>query len=296
MSSEFTQRDAENVTEAQEKLRKLGERQDEAQQLTPNRFPAHYFAKKKDEEKIRLVQDYVKFLNTPGQLTDATKGGVAALYTPTEDDINVIMRKDAEQRLVGFEAFLEKFFDLKNPIHQKILNDVYPQYYDRRLEIINDNLKLQEKMARLKLYGPQTQEDIFFLFALWQGDITIPTSLASSLDEKTFDEAKYARGMFNAKKWAAPTIKVKAGDKHMGTTPLFKHTTDTLEDISGVGPWNKTGGFDYTARSFKNSGVITTAAQGRVQDPNFVPAIMGPNAVFGRQTAGRAFVASLFNQ
>lgn len=226
MSSEFTQRDAENVAEAQEKLRKLGERQFEAQPLTDGQFPAHYFAKKKDEERVRLIQEYIRFLNQPGQLTDAGKGGVAALYTPTEDDIRVIERKDQEKRLVQFEGFLEKHFNMKNPMHQKLLNDIYPQYYDRRLEIINDNLKLQEKMARLKLYGPQTQEDIFFLFALYQGDIELPTTLASDLDTKPFNEQRYVRGMFNAKKWAnpQPTYGVQ-----LGSGDLFKSTEWRLQ-------------------------------------------------------------------
>lgn len=292
MSSEFTQRDAENVTEAQEKLRKLGERQTEAQSLTPGQFPAHYFAKKKDEEKIRLVQDYIKMLNTPGQLTPGNnQNGVAALYTPTEDDINVIVRKDQEQRLVGFEAFLETFFDLKNPQHQKILNDVYPQYFDRRLEIINDNLKLQEKMARLKLYGPQTQEDIFFLFGLWQGDIEIPTELASALDARAFNEDKYSRGMFNAKKWARPDPQAKGP---MGSVKLFHDYAGGGTNLAPIA----TGPFaPHAPRNIEKTGRITTVANG--PDPTahgYRPAIQAANEVFGRVQAGRSFVASIFGR
>jgi hypothetical protein len=276
MSSEFTQRDAENVTEAQENLRKLGERQAEAQQLNPGRFPAHYFAKKKDEERVRLIQNYVKFLNSPGQLSDETKGGVAALYTPTEDDIRVIERKDQEKRLVNFEGFLEHFFDLKNPIHQKLLNDVYPQYYDRRLEIINDNLKLQEKMARLKLYGPQTQEDIFFLYALWQGDIEIPDTLANSLDTKVFDDEKYRRGMFNVKRWAGRSPKVTASP--MGAANLF---TDERKHLA-AGPFDQT-----KPRTF--AGYLKAAPQMDTPDT------FGGRASYDKLATGQAFVASIFS-
>lgn len=161
-----------------------------------NVFPAKYFARKDDEKKVRLLQEYTAALNTQGRLP--------TIYAPTESDMNVLMRKDAEKELMNFEGFLQNYFDVDNPIHQKLLYDLYPRYFERRWDVVKEKLQIQEKIAKLKLMGPQTTEDMMFMYALHNGDIEIPSSVVFDTKQDTAaNETRFKRGFFNIHHWTS---------------------------------------------------------------------------------------------
>ena len=70
------------------------------------------------------------------------------------------------------------------------------------MEVVRETLSLQEKIARLKLFGPQTKEDIFLLYSLINGDVEIPDSVVFSLDEGKTKAGHFNRGFLNVKRWA----------------------------------------------------------------------------------------------
>lgn len=157
-------------------------------------FPAKYFAKREDEKRVRLIQEYHEHLNKTHDLN--------TIYQPTEADYNVLLRKDAEKELLGFETFLQNYFDLTDPIHQRLVREIYPNYFERRLEVIRDTLSAQEKLARIKLFGAQTKEDIFFLYAIYNGDVHIPKAAVFDTHAET-TKKQFQRGFLNWKRWAA---------------------------------------------------------------------------------------------
>lgn len=161
-------------------------------------FPANYFKSGEDEKRVRLVQDYSAWL----------KGskGLDTLYVPTEDDINVLLRKDQEKELLNFETFIQQYFDLSNPIHQKLVKELYPNYFERRLDVIRETLSLQERIAKIKLLGMQTKEDVFFVYGIMNGDIRIDdiNKAVFNLDAKQANaDDNFKRGFLSAKRWAA---------------------------------------------------------------------------------------------
>lgn len=207
-------------------------------------FPANYFAKKDDEKRVRLVQDYSRWLGS--------NKGLQTLYVPTEDDINVLLRKDQEKELLNFETFIQEYFDLSNPIHQKLVRELYPNYFERRLDVIRETLSLQERLAKIKLLGMQTKEDVFFVYGLMNGDIQIPEQVVFNLDKKQADGAdNFSRGFLNFKKWTQGTRSITEKGRLGGErgTGIFKkgegkiNATDTRlkfnlggdVDILGIG-------------------------------------------------------------
>ncbi len=213
MASDMTESDARQikgvVEEAEEKMKRdevyLGHDKDGA---VNTGFPARYFARKDDEKKVRLLQEYTAALNTEGRLP--------TIYAPTEQDMNVLMRKDAEKELMNFENFLQTYFDLDNPIHQKLLDSLYPNYFKRRWEVIVDKLKIQEKIAKLKLLGPQTPEDLMFMYALHNGDIEIPTEVVFDTSKnEANNQTRFNRGFFNIHHWTSePYVTDERIEKH----------------------------------------------------------------------------------
>lgn len=206
--ADYTERDAKEVKQVLEGVEKSFEKPSTAIKAGKaddgQHFPANYFAKKDDEKRVRLVQEYSQFLQQDKKLNN--------IYVPTEDDINVLLRKDQEKELLNFESFIQEYFDLSNPIHQKLVRELYPNYFERRLDVIRETLSLQERIAKIKLLGMQTKEDVFFVYGLMNGDIKMPEDVVFNLDKQQKDtEKSFNRGFFNFKKWAGPTAKITKG-------------------------------------------------------------------------------------
>jgi hypothetical protein len=211
-----------------------------------NRFPAKYFSPSEAEKRVRLIQEYTGWLNKEKSLP--------TLYQPTQSDIDVLMKKDAEKELLNFESFLQQYFDLDNPLHQKLLLELYPNYFDRRFQVIQEKLKLQERIAHLKLFGPQTKEDIFFMYSLYNGDIDWPEGAVfdTKVDE-TKSQKAFNRGFFNYKKWASPGHAINK----IGDTPIFKasgklNQGPQMEDRYGM--------FGTSSRETAGAGLSNNAA------------------------------------
>jgi hypothetical protein len=206
MATDYTERDAKEIKQVVEGTHEQFKRpasaikagvQDSGSTISNNHFPANYFQSKDDEKRVKLVQEYSAFLKD--------KKGLSTLYVPTEDDINVLLRKDQEKELLNFETFIQEYFDLQNPIHQKLVRELYPNYFERRLDVIRETLSLQERIAKIKLLGMQTKEDVFFVYGLMNGDIKIDdlSKAVFNLDTTVSNADRFNRGFLNTKRWAA---------------------------------------------------------------------------------------------
>lgn len=215
MATDYTERDAKEIKQVVEGVEKSFERPATAikagDTAAPGYFPASYFKKGEDEKRVRLVQDYSRWL---GEKSNNGGAGLKTLYVPTEDDINVLLRKDQEKELLNFESFIQNYFDLSNPIHQKLVRELYPNYFERRLDVIRETLSLQERIAKIKLLGMQTKEDVFFVYGVMNGDIRIPDQVVFNLDAADRKAAEnFKRGFFNVKKWTQGTRSIKDNNR-----------------------------------------------------------------------------------
>lgn len=241
MATDYTERDAKEVKQVVEGVEKSFEKPASAfkagDPAASGHFPANYFAKKDDEKRVRLVQDYSKWLG------DKDGGGLKTLYVPTEDDINVLLRKDQEKELLNFETFIQEYFDLTNPIHQKLVRELYPNYFERRLDVIRETLTLQERIAKIKLLGMQTKEDVFFVYGLMNGDIKLPNDVVFNLDAADGNNKKaFSRGFFNVKKWTEGTKSIKEESRLGGKRGNGIFTAGTGAVEAGSGRFNSIGG------------------------------------------------------
>lgn len=238
MATDYTERDAKEVKQVVEGVEKSFEKPASAfkagDPAARGHFPANYFAKKDDEKRVRLVQDYSKWLGDEGLKT---------LYVPTEDDINVLLRKDQEKELLNFETFIQEYFDLSNPIHQKLVRELYPNYFERRLDVIRETLSLQERIAKIKLLGMQTKEDVFFVYGLMNGDIKLPNDVVFNLDAADNNNKKaFNRGFFNIKKWTEGTKSINADNRLGGKRGNGVFTAGTGEVQAGTSRYNPISG------------------------------------------------------
>lgn len=160
---------------------------DHGVQLGEDQFPAQYFARTEADRAVGLKQDYVRSLNqyTPD---------LNARYDVSQSEIDALVRRYDELDLINFEKSIATWFDTKDPTHQRLINELYPEYFERRIDQIEANLEVQRKVAHLRLLGPRSKEDLRFAYFLETGTIALPTG---PVFEPTMTDNDKQRGLFN---------------------------------------------------------------------------------------------------
>lgn len=206
MSSEKTQKDAKQVAKKHNEIGAKDGYMGASISNDETGFGAQYSKRGEQERTLKIKQDYVAWLNKKD--VQGRVGDLRASYVPTPEDIEVLLQKNDEQELYNFENFLASRFNMDDPTHQAIINEVYPQFYDRRIEEIDRVADLQKRLAKIKLLGAHSKEDFYFLYALDNGAIKVPNEAVFNTGQWGRVQA-FERGLLNTKRWAA------AGGKNM---------------------------------------------------------------------------------
>ncbi len=126
-----------------------------------------------------------------------------------EKDLQNLQRKADQQQYAQVERFAEQYFDMTNPAICRMVEQIMPNFFSRRLAELEQTADLQMRIAKLRLYGVKDEEDIFLEFALRSGKIPIPTGPLwdPAQPSAAQNEANYYRGLCNPKRWTAvPTL------------------------------------------------------------------------------------------
>lgn len=145
-----------------------------------------------------------------------TARGEGAL--PGVTDFGILQAKDSDfQRLIDirekelnvqFEQWFASNFDKMDVTHKATARKLFGKFYEDRLQNLDKNLETTRKIARLKITGPQTKEDLYLLYAQEAG--LIDTKYLDNLlhPERAIKEVmaqnrqiKFRRGLFNPKRF-----------------------------------------------------------------------------------------------
>jgi hypothetical protein len=97
---------------------------------------------------------------------------------------------------------------LNDPNELAIVRKLYPEYFEKRRKLIEKKLDIERRIAMIKLFGIRSQEDLLFVYALYNGQIEIPKKLVfDTTYSDTDNEKEWTRGWLNYKQFAK-TIKV----------------------------------------------------------------------------------------
>ncbi len=123
-----------------------------------------------------------------------------------EKDLQNLQRKADQQQYAQVEQFAEQYFDMTNPAICRMVEQIMPNFFSRRLAELEQTADLQMRIAKLRLYGVKDEEDIFLEFALRSGKIPIPTGPLwdpAQPANAAENENNYYRGLCNPKRWTA---------------------------------------------------------------------------------------------
>lgn len=127
-------------------------------------FPREYFDSSLIDEKTELLKNWTKSIND---------GNIPAKLPKeiTAKSIETLTKYDNAYQLFQFDQFLDCLFDVGNTTElHDLLMEQYPDYYHRREAYINNRVKFDKKLAKIKLHGVRSRKDLFFLFHLYNGD------------------------------------------------------------------------------------------------------------------------------
>lgn len=161
-------------------------------------FPYQPYEEQEAEKTLRLKQALIAARSS--EHINANRPNVIVQDVIDEKEMNIWIQKSEESQLLDFDAFIETTYLGKNDLYnQKLIRELYPEYYERRLKLIDQHTAIQRELAHMKLYGgPRSKEDLRLLYLLSTGQISVPTQVAFDTTREA-DQKIYLRGYFSAK-------------------------------------------------------------------------------------------------
>lgn len=122
----------------------------------------------------------------------------------SDQDFQWMQRKFQALQYQDALRFVENIFDLTDPSEQRLLEEIWPDYYKAREEVLAHQANLQVQLATINLRGMRTLEDIMTVYGIKNGSIPLPMGPLWDPDswypkQQTW-EAEIQRGLFNPKK------------------------------------------------------------------------------------------------
>lgn len=161
-------------------------------------FPYQPYEEQEAEKTLRLKQALIA--SRAYEHSTAGRDNVRVQDVIDEKEMNIWIQKSEESQLLDFDAFIEQNYLQGNELYnQKLIRELYPEYYERRLKLIDQHTAIQRELAHMKLYGgPRSKEDLRLLYLLSTNQISVPDKVA--FDTTREDDARiYLRGYLNAK-------------------------------------------------------------------------------------------------
>lgn len=147
--------------------------------------------------------------------------------------------KREQEAEANFQQWFATNFDKMSPTQKALARELFPSFYQQRLEQLDKNIELQRRIARLKIEGIKSKDDLFLQYAIEAGYIN-PDQLEEILHPERVREAqdraaqqlRFKRGLLNPRRnlrgdWGtnfregnATTMLNRTTDA-FGTTPAY---------------------------------------------------------------------------
>lgn len=167
------------------------------------------------------------------KLALADKSGVTPFgrLIASDSDFDWLDRKRQKEDEANFQTWFAQNYDYMAPEQKAVARRLWPNFYEQRQKMLERNVKLQQKIAELKLHGPQSKEDLMLQYAIESGYIPADPLENILHPEKTLEaqsrekrQSTYVRGLLNP----------KARTTRGGTTWSRAHNAQTLTDFAAT--------------------------------------------------------------
>lgn len=147
-------------------------------------MPGHYFTPDATDDIVKLRNEMATQAR-PIPLSDA--------------EIGSYMRKMAAVETAKFDQWFQGQWklDSANPTLQRWGQEVNPEYFARREQVIDEQTRIQNMLAKIKLRGVHTREEMELLYMIDNGIVQIPKGEIFNHRGHAANEDAIKRGLFN---------------------------------------------------------------------------------------------------
>lgn len=116
----------------------------------------------------------------------------------TRELADFIDRRQKDSEYVDREQWIAKRFDLTQPEKAAWFRGIMPSFLERRRRFGEAKLSMQKQLFDITLFGPQTEEDVDFMFAVDSGKIDMEELKRPIWEapKNPTDDVGYKKGMF----------------------------------------------------------------------------------------------------
>lgn len=142
-----------------------------------------------------------------GRETMRTKLGADYQIQLGRADVEYLLRKKDAQEMVRFKQFVEDSIPRGTPWAKDFFEKIMPGWYQSKIDIINEKMGIVQRFVDITVRGPQTIDDMFLLYQIYQGRVTLPTNFADLIrpDTQGVDHPQFSSGLFNPKRYLTST-------------------------------------------------------------------------------------------
>lgn len=119
----------------------------------------------------------------------------------TDADLDVYEDLERQKQRVSFEQWLSNQFDLNDPATAKLVEEMMPEYFDKRMEAIEHQAELQKNLAMVRLRGPRNKTDFMLLYLLSTGQLNLPRGAIFEPSKWSYDSTQLTRGFLNPRRF-----------------------------------------------------------------------------------------------
>ncbi len=92
----------------------------------------------------------------------------------TEKEINYLKKKRDAEEYASFQDWISHKFPMNDPANREILKRIVPSYFSTRAAVLNEQIDITAKYAKLRLTGPEDEDDLMFQYLVESGRIHLP--------------------------------------------------------------------------------------------------------------------------
>lgn len=125
----------------------------------------------------------------------------------SDSDFKWLQKKRDQEAEANFQAWFAQNFDKMSPEQKKMARELWPDFYQQRLELLDKDLDLMRRLARQNITGIQTKEDLLLQYAVEAGYIDgdrlsnlMHPEKAAANRSKQQRQTAYVRGLLNPKR------------------------------------------------------------------------------------------------
>lgn len=126
-----------------------------------------------------------------------------------DSDFEWARRKREAEAYANFQQWFALNFDKMSPPQKEMAKKLFPRFYQERLQQLKRTVELQEKLARLKLLGPENANDLMLQYAAEAGFIEadplhhiLHPEEAAKQKADLLRKERYSRGLLNPRRLA----------------------------------------------------------------------------------------------